>query len=281
MEGCTMDFKHILSRNKRSSAPEKRRKPEKGSIAGAHELFLEYEGFLSPSSSRPPRPAAPAQRFPPPPGAAELHPEIKGNLSTEISRDLKEFCDKSRKSIPPRRETVEEIHSEPKRIPSRRKKGLFSLSRPTREQHPDKSSNSLLLYTSEPGNSSHSPNLGWIWRCISTTSKTRQPSPPPSFTTVPPCYECPSFDDDDLTALPVLPGYEKELPPSPEEPSWPSGAAARAAAAAQNEVLDTMRNLKVAEPKLTRDSESGVGIEIRDRAEGITDFDIPMVRKGI
>ena len=72
------------------------------------------------------------------------------------------------------------------------------------------------------------------------------------------------------------------------EPSRPSlnlasGAAARAAAAAQNELLDSIRNISLAESCLTGDSESGVGIEIRDSGETIAefDFDIPVVRRGM
>ena len=57
-----------------------------------------------------------------------------------------------------------------------------------------------------------------------------------------------------------------------------SGAAARAAAAAQNELLDNMRRLRLSESKLTRDSESGIGIE---RGDSTISFEIPVVRQGI
>lgn len=80
--------------------------------------------------------------------------------------------------------------------------------------------------------------------------------------------------------MPILPSYKEERYRSPAE--FPSGAAARAAAAAQHEVLDTIRNLRLTEPKVTGDSESGVGIEVRDAGDIVTefDFDFPVVRRG-
>lgn len=88
-------------------------------------------------------------------------------------------------------------------------------------------------------------------------------------------------EEDDITALPALPGCGME----PARPSLnlASGAAARAAAAAQNEILDSMQKITLAETDVTRDSESGVGIEVQDSGETIAefDFDIPVVRQGI
>ena len=91
------------------------------------------------------------------------------------------------------------------------------------------------------------------------------------------------FEDDDFTALPAMPGCAFELEPSRPSLNLASGAAARAAAAAQNEILESMRNITLAEPHLTRDSESGVGIEVRDGGETMAefDFDIPVVRQGM
>lgn len=66
-----------------------------------------------------------------------------------------------------------------------------------------------------------------------------------------------------------------------------SGAAARAAAAAQNELLGSTRNLETAskdstlvEPTIARDSESGIGIDLRDREEDIALIDVPISRLG-
>ena len=91
------------------------------------------------------------------------------------------------------------------------------------------------------------------------------------------------FEDDDFTALPAMPGCASEVEPSRPSLSLASGAAARAAAAAQNEILDSMRNITLAEQHLTKDSESGVGIELRDGEETMAefDFDIPVVRQGM
>lgn len=91
------------------------------------------------------------------------------------------------------------------------------------------------------------------------------------------------FEDGDFTALPAMPGCAIELEPSKPSLNLASGAAARAAAAAQNEILDSMRNITLAESHLTRDSESGVGIEVRDGGETMAefDFDIPVVRQGM
>lgn len=88
-------------------------------------------------------------------------------------------------------------------------------------------------------------------------------------------------DDNDYTALPKLPGYEEEEQQLPDKPTSGAAARAAAAAAAQNEVIDSMRYLRL-EPRVTRDSESGVGIEVRDEGDLVADFefDIPVVRKG-
>ena len=56
-----------------------------------------------------------------------------------------------------------------------------------------------------------------------------------------------------------------------------SGAAARAAAANQNEILESVRNLMVIDSKIPGDSESGIGIDSRDRGEENED---DVVRKG-
>ncbi|KAE8145636.1 F-box and WD40 domain protein [Aspergillus avenaceus] len=55
-----------------------------------------------------------------------------------------------------------------------------------------------------------------------------------------------------------------------------AGAAARAAAAAQNEMARTERD-KLADTRLTRDSESGIGIDLRDRSE-MSDTDLAFLR---
>ena len=72
----------------------------------------------------------------------------------------------------------------------------------------------------------------------------------------------------------------------PSDYSHTSGAAARAAAAAQNEFSSSARTLatrgdtRLTELKVTRDSESGIGIDLRDRAEETAEAAVPVVRKG-
>lgn len=81
-----------------------------------------------------------------------------------------------------------------------------------------------------------------------------------------------------------VPGSGSEPPILPYDPT--RGAAARAAAAAQNEMLGVGRALvlrddaRLSEPKLARDSESGIGIDLRDRTDETPETAIAIVRKG-
>lgn len=81
-----------------------------------------------------------------------------------------------------------------------------------------------------------------------------------------------------------VPGSGSEPPILPYDPSC--GAAARAAAAAQNEMLGVGRVLvlrddaRLSEPKIARDSESGIGIDLRDRSDETAETAIAVVRKG-
>ena len=72
-----------------------------------------------------------------------------------------------------------------------------------------------------------------------------------------------------------IPGIGAEPPIIPDDPT--SGAAARAAAATQNEILEFDRNLKLVEVRM--DAESGIGIEMQNKPEEIINAPIP--RKGI
>ena len=64
------------------------------------------------------------------------------------------------------------------------------------------------------------------------------------------------------------------------------GAAARAAAAAQNERFGSARSLalpdglRAAERKISNDSESGIGIDLRDRTDELVDLELPLARMG-
>ncbi|MCJ1416767.1 hypothetical protein MMC32_003105 [Xylographa parallela] len=63
----------------------------------------------------------------------------------------------------------------------------------------------------------------------------------------------------------------------------PGGAAARAAAAAQNEILESARlltmqdNLRLVQPKVSNDSESGIGIDLREPSDDM-DLTLPIMR---
>lgn len=83
----------------------------------------------------------------------------------------------------------------------------------------------------------------------------------------------PSTKHNDVVS--PLPGCCMKPPRIPHDLT--SGAAARAAAATQNEILESVRNQRSMEPKIPRDSESGIGIELRDRCEENKD---KIVRKG-
>lgn len=72
-----------------------------------------------------------------------------------------------------------------------------------------------------------------------------------------------------------IPGIGVEPPIIPDDPT--SGAAARAAAATQNEILEFVRNLKLVEVRM--DAESGIGIEMQNKPEEVINAPIP--RKGI
>lgn len=86
-------------------------------------------------------------------------------------------------------------------------------------------------------------------------------------------------------SVPVpIPGHGLEPPILPNDKS--AGAAARAAAAAQNERMEMARlesirasRDKIPDVRLTQDSESGIGIDLRDRAD-LSDTELDFVRIG-
>ncbi|KAJ9192035.1 hypothetical protein DTO021D3_7849 [Paecilomyces variotii] len=80
--------------------------------------------------------------------------------------------------------------------------------------------------------------------------------------------------------LAPIPGNGTEPPVLPDGPF--GGTAARAAAAAQNELTNAERaaskaDSKIWDGKITRDSESGIGIDLRDRSE-MSDAELAVVR---
>lgn len=118
----------------------------------------------------------------------------------------------------------------------------------------------------------------WLQRCIGVRTHGRLATPS---TPLSPCNESPS-ETGQLPApvfeFGVVPGFGTE-PPSPFA-DLSSGAAARAAAAAQNEILTAMRNMNLDELRINKDSESGVGIEVRDCEGDSAIADVPVVRQG-
>ena len=73
------------------------------------------------------------------------------------------------------------------------------------------------------------------------------------------------------------------IPNHPRNP--PGGAAARAAAAAQNEILESARfltmhdNSRLTQPKVSNDSESGIGIDLRESSDNLN-LTLPVMRTG-
>ena len=274
---------NMFSRGKRATSSDKKAKERP--TAGAHELFLEYEGFLAPSKPRPRTPSAPLSK----PSTPLTHGEHNGHrikLSGDTLRSSSVSHAITRKSFSGFGDANYELRSRPKRTSSQRTRSFLSFGKTSHAgagHNIHNFSRPGPNYIVEEDSPAQSHTSGWLRRCISTSLKHR-PSTSSSSVTPPPPYDGSLvFVDDDFTALPAIPGCTIE--PESSRPSFnlASGAAARAAAAAQNEILDSMRNITLAEPHLTRDSESGVGIEVRDSGETLAefDFDIPVVRKGM
>lgn len=108
----------------------------------------------------------------------------------------------------------------------------------------------------------------WLQYCVTATFRSRRRLRMIQET----CYE-PSDKAHDVVS--PLPGSCMKPPRIPHD--LMSGAAARAAAATQNEILESVRNQRSLELTIPRDSESGIGIELRDRWEENKD---KVVRKG-
>lgn len=139
----------------------------------------------------------------------------------------------------------------------------------TDQQLPHQHSKPSTNHGMEVNSPAHSKSSGWLRRCVSATF--RHPRRPSAL--LPP-HDDASIHVDYLTT--PIPGIGIEPPIIPD--NLTSGAAARAAAATQNEILECVRNLRLTEPKIPRDSESGIGIEVRERGE--ESIDIPIPRKG-
>ncbi|KAL6713464.1 hypothetical protein ACLMJK_008929 [Lecanora helva] len=266
-----MDLKRRFWRHKQSAARGDKTKSAKASTSGAHELFLEYEGFLSAPSSRSARPSTSAAK-------PEQGKTAGPHQSSKASRREAVPHDKSLKHFHDSRDVVDEARPPTQRSSSQRSKGLFALNHSSVSPRNDLSKKHLgstASQATEPAPVNQTQHTSWFRRCTTSSSRDKQPPPASSFAAVPPYLD---YCEDELTALPPFPGYENDPPRVLEKPA--SGAAARAAAAAQNEIIDSMRNFRIAEPMVTRDSESGVGIEVRDRGETSPDLGLAVIRKG-
>ena len=277
----------MFSRGKGATSSDKKKQKEK-TKPGAHELFLEYEGFLAPSKQRPRTSSAHSSKTSTPLTYGE-HTGHSSKLSEDTSRSSIASSSRPRRSVSSSGDVNDVSRSQPKRTPSQRTKNLFSFGKTTHEdprRHIHNFSRPGPNYIVEKEALAQPNTSGWLRYCMNTSSKHR-PSTPSSSMTPPPSYdgslifEEEEEEEDDITALPALLGCAME----PARPSLnlASGAAARAAAAAQNEILDSLQKITLAETDVTRDSESGVGIEVQDSGETISefDFDIPVVRQGM
>ena len=160
----------------------------------------------------------------------------------------------------------------PRTSGSKRHQLLLSSTGPFHEMDPSlprrnsKPSTNPQMENSSP---SHSKSSRWLRRCVSATL--RHSSRPSANLQ---SHGDASHYVEALTS--PIPGIGIEPPIIPD--NLTSGAAARAAAATQNEILKCVRNLRLTEPKIRRDSESGIDIEMRERGEEMNDIPIP--RKG-
>ena len=274
----------MFSRGKGATSSDKKKQKEK-TKPGAHELFLEYEGFLAPSKPRRRTTSAPSSKTSPPLTYGE-HAGHSSKLSEDTPRSSTASSSRPRKSVSSSGDANDASRSQPKRTTSQRTKNIFSFGKTTHGEpcrHIHNFSRPGPNYVVEKEALAQPNTSGWLRSCMNTSLKHR-PSTPSSSMTPTPSYDGSLIfeeEEDDITALPALPGCAMES----ARPSLnlASGAAARAAAAAQNEILDSMQKITLAETHVTRDSESGVGIEVQDSGETIAefDFDIPVVRQGM
>ena len=289
---------HVFARKRRTSSSAKNEKPEKKSTQGAHELFLQYEGFLAPAPA--PRTTTSASRITtahaskPSQSSNIKSPEeiIRSSIrqnkphisASSISGAVSDYSS----------QTIRPISSLQEKASVRCPLG-YEQARPRPYEHfgntewplrnnRDKD-DAARPATARPATRS------WLRRRISAARSLNRLPPPDAFTMGPnpplytheqSCYRYSIYDDANLTALPTFPGSEKEsLESFPLiEDKILRGAGARAAAAAQNELYESLRNMRLEEPKVTLDSESGVGIEVRDQGDVMSDTEIPVIRKG-
>ena len=181
-----------------------------------------------------------------------------------------------RKSFSGLSSAVEELCSIPRRsfLPSRTSRAVEDTG--AKHGHPGPSTD----HRADLKPSTHSKASEWLRRAASTRFGHRRHStsaPTASFGQRPETSYNTASGCRVITGLPAWDFFEY---------SHTSGAAARAAAASQNEFSGSARTLvtradsRFSDLKTTGDSESGIGIDLRDRMEEITDAAIPVVRQG-
>ena len=123
-----------------------------------------------------------------------------------------------------------------------------------------------------------SRTFGWLRRCMVLRPSSRPPTPstPLPVYSEKPCEVVPL--EAPVPDFGFIPGFGYESPPQQFDRS--RGAAARAAAAAQNEMLATMKNLSLAESRMLWDSKEYIGVETSPWPELISDHTLSASRKG-
>ena len=170
-----------------------------------------------------------------------------------------------RKSFPGLNNALNEIRSLPRRAASLRHKTLGSFKS---SYHKEKNINNSIDI--QPTSPDFPRRLNWFQRERHPSSK---------------CSGARTQTADSSSACLSIPSIELETVSLPRTPT--GGAAARAAAAAQNEIYEltgastTRKELRPAEPNLINDSESGICIDIRDSQEDVDDLEHLIIRKGM
>jgi len=270
-------FTGIFSRKRRPSSDEKINK--RNEISRSHESFLESEGFLSPPNSTPlpsalRRPSTPLSRFAATRTSSAL-PNQAANSSEEKSRISSSTYERPRKSFSGlSRQTLDSVLTATTSS-TKQKTGFFPFGRVGGEVSDEELKNNAWV---EEHAHTDRPTSSWLRRCMgSTRGAQRRPHTPVTSLLA---YSDPRYHDSHLPApIPdfgIVPGLGHEQ--MGQRPNQSSGAAARAAAAAQNELLESMRNVKLVDAHVSHDSESGIGIE---RADTLLDLTVPVIRQSM
>ena len=259
------------NRKKHTSSGDKNKRRKSNGAHGAHELFLEHEGFLpleEPASA--PRPVQIREGSVWRSGEAKTSQDSGRASSASHARPRPSFSGSSGTTAHSRSPFFD--------LSKRRKKSILSFSRSINGDLQDNTCHDRFTQNQIAEQDHDVRAHSFLRRCMSIRSQGRPQTPS---TPLPAYHESPSASGYLPAPVPefgLVPGFGYESPRPPADSS--SGAAARAAAAAQNEILATMRSLSLLEPKLTRDSESGVGIEVRDHTDEFAESEVPIVRQG-